>query len=614
MDWMATIGGFWLSTLAGLAGLALAFGLLARLMPCNPGMYWWKHPRAVAADFMYWFVVPLLLRLCRMLLLFAGVGLLSAGREPHVLPVKDLPLWQQGLAVLLIQDVLMYWIHRAFHTRPAWRFHAVHHSPTVLDWLSTARFHPVNSVLEFTLADVAVLLLGFSPQVLLVLAPFSIAYSAMVHANLGWTFGPLRHVLASPVFHRWHHTREQEGLNKNFAPTFPFLDVLFGTFYMPPGKRPERFGTGDADFPEGFWGQLIHPYRKHQPAAVMVTGVLTLACVAGGAMYYRSRLTARNEQLAAEQSRAEVIARAAAAAASSAVRPATDLGGGLAGTALAISADGQRVVLGHRSGAVNVCDAATGQRATTLAGHKGRVNAVAISADGRRIVSGGFDGTVKVWDAATGQEQCSVAAHKGLVLSVAVSADGRCVTSGGTDGTVKVWDGTTGRTVAVFTGETDAFPSVAVSGDGLHVVAADLRTAKVWDVQTGREELTLKGHTDLVFCTAISPDGRRVVTGSLDGTAKVWDARTGREELTLKGHTGSVFCVAIVPDGRRVITGSNDGTVKVWDAETGRDALTLTGSADSVTSVAVSADGRRIVSGTREGAVRLWDAGPDEFR
>src|SRR5690348_11605424 len=124
MEWMAAIGGFWLTALASLAGLAVAFGVLVRLTPCNPGMYWWKDLRAAAADFMYWFVAPLFERLGRTLLLVAVVALLFGGHEPHPLPVGRLPLWAQCAAILLIQDVLLYWIHRAFHGRPAWKFHA----------------------------------------------------------------------------------------------------------------------------------------------------------------------------------------------------------------------------------------------------------------------------------------------------------------------------------------------------------------------------------------------------------------------------------------------------------------------------------------------------------
>ncbi len=265
MDLLIDIGNTWLHTAKIVGGFALVFAVLARLMPCNPGMYWWKNVRGFLTDLIYWFIVPLFFGYCRIALLFAGIVICYGGHEPTLLPVKDWPFWIQCPLIVLLQDVILYWIHRAFHSRAGWRFHAIHHSPTTLDWLSTMRTHPVNYVLEFTVADVTVLLLGFSWDALMMLTLFSTVYSAMVHANLNWTFGPLRYVFASPVFHRWHHTTEEAGLNKNFASTFPFLDLLFGTFYMPAGKRPEQFGIGEAGFPEDFFGQLVYPLRKPPP-------------------------------------------------------------------------------------------------------------------------------------------------------------------------------------------------------------------------------------------------------------------------------------------------------------------------------------------------------------
>lgn len=274
MEVVTALGGYWMNSLLWLAGLAAVFALLAHFAPCNPGMSWWKDPRAAATDFVYWFVVPLFMRVGRALLFVAGMALIFGSDDPQLLPVIALPLWQQCLAVFVIQDFLLYWIHRMFHSRAAWKFHAVHHSPTVLDWMSMTRFHPVNNLLEFALADVAVVLLGFSPMTIAVLTPFNLVYSAMVHANLNWTFGPLRYVFASPVFHRWHHTRQEAGLNKNFASTFPLLDLIFGTFFMPAGKLPDEFGNGDAEFPAGFWGQLVYPFRasRAQPPAPYFVG------------------------------------------------------------------------------------------------------------------------------------------------------------------------------------------------------------------------------------------------------------------------------------------------------------------------------------------------------
>jgi hypothetical protein len=31
---------------------------------------------------------------------------------------------------------------------------------------------------------------------------------------------------------------------------------------MPGGKLPEKFGTGEDDFPEDFLGQLLHPFVR----------------------------------------------------------------------------------------------------------------------------------------------------------------------------------------------------------------------------------------------------------------------------------------------------------------------------------------------------------------
>lgn len=272
MDLLIDIGQTWLGIAKWFGGLCLVLAVLARLMPCNPGMYWWKNLRAFVTDLIYWFIVPVFFKYTRLVLLAVGLAVFYGGRDPELLPVKDWPMWLQFLAVLLLQDVMLYWIHRVFHSRPAWRFHAIHHSPTTLDWLSTMRIHPVNYIMEFILADVIVLLLGFPPEALVMVMIFSTPYSSMVHANLNWTFGPLRYVFASPVFHRWHHTTQEAGLDKNFASTFPFLDLLFGTFYMPAGKRPEQFGIGEADFPEDFLGQLAYPFRPAQaaPAAAAV--------------------------------------------------------------------------------------------------------------------------------------------------------------------------------------------------------------------------------------------------------------------------------------------------------------------------------------------------------
>jgi sterol desaturase/sphingolipid hydroxylase (fatty acid hydroxylase superfamily) len=603
MEWIALIRESWPQTFAWVVGLAVVFGVLVRLMPCNPGMFWWKDLRAVATDFFYWFVVPIFLGIARTRLLIPVVLLFFAGQYPEVAAIRNLPLWVQCLAILLIQDVLLYWIHRLFHTRLAWAFHAIHHSPQVLDWTATSRFHPVNFLLDFTLADIAVLLMGFAPEALVLLAPFNIIYSAMVHANLNWTFGPLRYVLASPVFHRWHHTTLDEGLNKNFASTFPFLDLLFGTFYMPPGKRPEQFGSGEPDFPQGFWGQLVYPFRVRNPeqpvgwAPVSVGIVLVAGTVLGG-LYLANRPAGPNEQPAAES--VEVQGRIPANQAGPVVRAPAIF-------SVAFSGDGQVIVSGSEDGLVKVWDADTLKEKFVLKGHTRPVRSVAISADGEWIVSGSYDQTVKVWNARTGQEKGTLSGHRGFVLSVAIRADGRQIVSASTDGTIKLWDAVSGSLQTTLSHDTGAIPGVALSGDGRYLVSTSWTAARLWEVPLEQELATFTGHANLVYGVAITPDGKEVVTGGFDNTVRLWDARDGKEKLTLTGHTGPVYSVAIHPDSGCIVSGSKDATVKVWDVQTGRERLTLTGHRDSVTSVAISADGQRLVSGSQDGTLKVWD-------
>jgi sterol desaturase/sphingolipid hydroxylase (fatty acid hydroxylase superfamily) len=100
----------------------------------------------------------------------------------------------------------------------------LHHSSEDLSWISAACFHPANNFLGSVLVDVALLLAGISPNVMLWVGPFNVATSALVHANLNWTFGPFKYWFASTVLHRWHHTSLGRGGNSNFAGTFPIFD------------------------------------------------------------------------------------------------------------------------------------------------------------------------------------------------------------------------------------------------------------------------------------------------------------------------------------------------------------------------------------------------------
>jgi sterol desaturase/sphingolipid hydroxylase (fatty acid hydroxylase superfamily) len=53
--------------------------------------------------------------------------------------------------------------------------------------------------------------------------------TAFLHANVRWRLLPLQWVLATPLFHRVHHSADPRDYDSNFAGTFAFVDLLFGT-------------------------------------------------------------------------------------------------------------------------------------------------------------------------------------------------------------------------------------------------------------------------------------------------------------------------------------------------------------------------------------------------
>lgn len=249
---------------------AIGFAVLAKISPCNPTQPLWR--KSAPTDIAYSLIVPIFTRFITIAYISVGIAVLFSSLSDRDImdrilhgygPLGALPIWAQAAIVFLASDFILYWIHRGFHSQTLWRWHAIHHSSPELDWLSAYRFHPVNTWLSFTLVDALMLLAGFSMQAAASMALVNMLYSAMVHANLNWTFGPFKYCFASPVFHRWHHTMLAEGRDKNFAPTFPLLDVVFGTFYMPDGKLPEHYGVDGSTIPDNsFFGQLVWPFRR----------------------------------------------------------------------------------------------------------------------------------------------------------------------------------------------------------------------------------------------------------------------------------------------------------------------------------------------------------------
>ena len=206
----------------------------------------------------------------------AGVQLLSfaslipmqvlfawAVESPLQRAVAAQPFWLQLVEILFVVDFVTYWVHRAFHAFPwLWSVHAIHHSSLALDWLAGSRMHLLDVIVTRALGFAPVFVLGFSPPAVYAYLAFVSFHAVFIHANVRLRMPGLRWVIATPEFHHWHHTSDEEGIDKNFAAFLPLFDKLFGTAHLP-DHWPRRYGTVKFQPPDRYLGQLLYPFRRH---------------------------------------------------------------------------------------------------------------------------------------------------------------------------------------------------------------------------------------------------------------------------------------------------------------------------------------------------------------
>lgn len=222
-------------------------------------------------DLAYWFMTPLLTRcltgIILAIVLFAAAFCIGFDNIPRDLllhgfgPLSHQPIWLQCIEVLILSDFVDYWTHRSLHLGRLWRIHAIHHTPEEMSWLSSSRVHPLNDLITRSCQLLPIIFLGFSAVAILSVVPLVSFYVMFLHSNVKWGFGPLRWVLVSPAFHRWHHTSDEAGIDKNFAGIFPVWDVLFKTAYFP-RTLPKKYGLKGSQLPESLAAHLMFPFTR----------------------------------------------------------------------------------------------------------------------------------------------------------------------------------------------------------------------------------------------------------------------------------------------------------------------------------------------------------------
>lgn len=185
---------------------------------------------------------------------FANAALYMAAYE-LLLPsgqwqiARDWPLWAQLVVGFVAADFAVYLSHWMLHKVPVlWHFHAVHHSQTNLNPLTTHRTHVVQDVVEDIVRYLPLAVLGVGYPTWVGVRAFNWVWAHLIHSNVRWNLGPLRNVLVSPQYHRLHHSRDAEHHDRNLAGRLVLWDRLFGTWHPDRETYPET-GIPDPSYP-----------------------------------------------------------------------------------------------------------------------------------------------------------------------------------------------------------------------------------------------------------------------------------------------------------------------------------------------------------------------------
>jgi len=259
-----------LSLLVWLFLLSIIFLPLERLFPLHKEAIF---RRDFLTDLSYFFLSGLLPKLLLSVPIVIVVSILH-----DLIPswihsqIASLPIAIRFILAMIVAELGTYWAHRWMHEVPfLWRFHAIHHSPEHIDWLVNTRVHPFD--LAFTrlcgfilmvLFGLAQPMAGSADWVAPLVVVLGTLWGFFIHSNLRWRFGWLEWFISTPAFHHWHHTKDSpEVINKNYSAMFPWIDRLFGTYYLPEQQWPKHYGINET-MPKNILVQLFTPLGFYQ--------------------------------------------------------------------------------------------------------------------------------------------------------------------------------------------------------------------------------------------------------------------------------------------------------------------------------------------------------------
>ncbi|NXQ43195.1 WDR3 protein, partial [Catharus fuscescens] len=237
----------------------------------------------------------------------------------------------------------------------------------------------------------------------------------------------------------------------------------------------------------------------------------------------------------------------------------------------------------------------------------------------RQVIIGTKTGKLQLYDLASGSLIETLDAHDGAVWSIALSPDQHGFVTGGADKCVKFWEfelvkdetnvqkRLSMKHVRILQLDEDVLCVRYSPNQKLLAVSLLDCTVKVFYIDTLKFFLSLYGHKLPVLCMDICYDGTLIATGSADRNVKIWGLDFGDCHRSLFAHDDSVMYLQFVPKSHLFFTAGKDSKIKQWDADKFEHIQTLEGHHQEVWCLALSPNGDYVVSASHDKSLRLWE-------
>jgi sterol desaturase/sphingolipid hydroxylase (fatty acid hydroxylase superfamily) len=179
------------------------------------------------------------------------------------LPERGWGVIFSALVLMLAEDLIFYWVHRAQHRYEfLWAMHSFHHSDDELNVATSHRHYWLEKPLFLFVFYMPLgLVFRISPETASLYSVVFLFFSLFPHMNLRLELGRWSSVLLGPQLHRIHHSMNPSDYNTNFAGAFPVWDILFGTYRAPGRGEFPATGVPASEPVPGLLQTLLWPLR-----------------------------------------------------------------------------------------------------------------------------------------------------------------------------------------------------------------------------------------------------------------------------------------------------------------------------------------------------------------